>query len=140
MGQRQNNQGHTQGENVRSENTQSHDYAFQNDGITKPPAKTPIHVRGHGQSQARSQGSKRSRKDQDENQSEEQGPEDVFSIQGQVSKRRKNEVPPPSPEIEMEQPQQQDKEDVPQFDAFSEVPFPLVSIDGADVRLRNTTM
>jgi hypothetical protein len=140
MGQRPNNRGHTQGENVRSENTQSHDYAYQDNGITKPPAETPVHVRGQGQGQARSQGSKRSRQDQDEDQSEEQGQEDVFSTQGQVSKRRKNEVPPPSPEVEMEQPQQQDKEDVPQFDAFSEVPSPLTHLMELTIRLRNTTM
>jgi len=127
MGQRRNEpkQGPTRGENDQSKDARAHDYAYQDHGSSKIKERTPVQIRGQGQ--ARSQGNKRSRQDQDHDQSEEQGQEDVFSIQGQVSKRRKNEVPPHSPEVQMEQQQQEqgENEDVPQFDAFSEVRPPL---------------
>jgi len=125
MGQRPNNQGPAEGEIDQSQDIKAHDYACQDNRITKAQAKTPAQIRGQGQD--RSRGNKRSRRDQERDQSEEKTQEDVFSTQSQVSKRRKNEVSPPSPEVQMHQePEQEEREDVPQFDAFSEVPRPLI--------------
>ena len=120
MGQRRNEpkQGPTRGENDQSEDVRAHDYAYQDNGSSKIEERTPVQIRGR--EQARSQANKRSRKDQDQEESEEQGQEDVFGIQGQAPKRRKNVAPPASPEIEMEQ-VPEPGEEVPQFDAFSEV-------------------
>jgi hypothetical protein len=127
MGQRPNNQGHTQGQNDQSEEIRSHDYAYQDNGIPETQENTPLNTRNQGQ--VRSRGSKRSRREQDQH--EEQ--EDVFRTQGQGQgqgpKRQKNEVPPPSPEVQMEPEEQQvEGEEVPQFDAFSEVPSPLTHL------------
>jgi len=114
MGQRRSgpSQDPVQRESYDSEDVRAHDYASQDTGTPESQEHTPLYTRGQGHGQARHSGSKRSRQDQDK----EQG--DVFSAQG--PKRRKNERPATS-EAEIE-PEQEEGEDVPQFDAFSEVP------------------
>lgn len=106
------NQDPVQRESYHSKDVRAHDYASQDTGNPGIREHTPLYTRSQDQGQARTQGGKRSRQDQ----SEDQG--DVFSAQG--PKRRKNETPATS-EAEIEQ-EQGEGEDVPQFDAFSEVP------------------